>query len=40
MYRFTIDEVFHGLWEASEDGGVDPQVIVRLTRDIWLTPTR
>ncbi len=33
--RFTIDEVFNGLWEAAEHGAVDSTQVVHLTRKIW-----
>lgn len=35
VYRFTIDEVFNGLWEAAEHGAVDSTQVVHLTRKIW-----
>ena len=35
VYRFTIDEIFAGLWAASDEGDVSPEAAVRLTRLIW-----
>jgi hypothetical protein len=35
VYRFTIDEIFSGLWDAAEEGAVDPVDVVHLTRQIW-----
>lgn len=35
VYRFTIDEVFHGLWAAAEAGELPHADAVRLTREIW-----
>lgn len=35
VYRYTIDEVFNGLWEASDEGAVPPEAVIRITRMIW-----
>lgn len=35
VYRYTIDEVFNGLWEASDEGAVPPEAVIRITRLIW-----
>ncbi len=35
VYRFTVDEIFNGMWEAAEEGAVDSAQVVHLTRKIW-----
>jgi PucR C-terminal helix-turn-helix domain len=35
VYRFTIDEIFNGLWEAADEGVVPAEAVLRITRLIW-----
>lgn len=35
VYRFTVDEVFGGLWEAADEGAISGTQAGHLTRTIW-----